>query len=410
MRKKFLEFVMADTLAILTYSLETLMKPVATIIRLLILAVLLRASPVYAASSEYTVKKDTVLADNAVQPCWISWKSAILTNADLLYTDHENWNLWVMDENGGNKRCLTAYGNNILGVNFPLDDDGKEPRIHWKGAPVVYPGQPIIIFKAENEHSAHKPAANTPTIGWDNDFWALDLRDKQYYRLTNLKSGQGLQCAAISPDGKWFAYPLRYDKGNPRKDYGLSRMVFCELIPDARGRLQFVTRFEAEPNGQMYYEPNDIYRNASGSCSLLYAADPGKVSDPYVYEWTWDGEKHSGTSKQLQATPSEHEELFMFSPDGRKIAWMKGTLFAGRYLTDLYISNPDFSGIERITWYNDRKVWPDRYKPDGSQLSRLVWKNDGTAIFLGLWIHGGRLKPFNKTEIHRLDIVRSTDM
>jgi len=95
----------------------------------------------------------------------------------------------------------------------------------------------------------------------------------------------------------------------------------------------------------------------------------------------------------------------MFSPNGRKIAWMKGTFFAGRYLTDLYISNPDFSGIERVTWYNDSKVWPDRYKPDGCQLSRLVWKNDGTAIFLGLWIHGGRFKPFSKTELHRLDII-----
>ena len=356
-------------------------------------------------ASPFTVKKDTVLAENAVGPSWIAWKSLNLPTADVVYVDHEKWNLWVMDENGGNKRCLTGYGENILGMNFPLDGDGKDPKIHWKGDPEAHPFLPIIIFKAENEYSSHKPLLNAPSIGWDNDLWALDVDKKLYYRLTNLAPGQGLQHTAISEDGKWYVYPLRYEKGNLREGYGFVKMVFCELATDGNGRLQLLKRFEVEPNGQMYYEPNDIHKNAFGSYSLLYAAGPGKCSDPYVYEWTWDDQKHSGTNKALQTTPALHEEFFMFSPSGKKIAWMQGPLFWGRYLSDLYVSNPDFTEVERVTWYNDRKVWPERYKPDGCQLSRMEWKKDGTAIFFGLWIHGGRFRPYAKTELHRVDFT-----
>ncbi|MFH1477018.1 MAG: hypothetical protein ABIH24_05965 [Verrucomicrobiota bacterium] len=391
---------------------ERMMKNIGTMSVLMTTVILLAISKslceqpqAVADPSLYKVKKDTVLAENAVGPSWIAWKSTNLPNADLVYVDRESWNLWIMDENGGNKRCLTGYGNNILGINFPLDGDGKDPKIHWKGDPEAHPFLPIIFLKAENEHSSHKPLRNAPSIGWDNDLWALDVDKKLYYRLTNLAPGQGLQHTAISEDGKWYVYPLRYEKGNPRKGWGFVKLVFCELAPDSNGRLQLLERFAVEPNGQMYYEPNDIHRNVSGSYSLLYAADRGKSLDPYMYEWTWDGQKHSGKNKALQTTPELHEEFFMFSPSGKKIAWMKGPIFWGRYLADLYVSNPDFTEIERVTWYNDCTVWPDRSKPDGCQLSRLTWNNDGTAIYFGLWIHGGRFRPFSKTELHRIDFT-----
>lgn len=345
-----------------------------------------------------------MLAGNAVGPSWINWKSRNLPDADLVYVDTMNWELWVMDEYGGNKRCLTSRGNNILGANFPLDEDGKAPEIHWKGDPEAHPFLPVIFFKAENENSIHKPLRNAPSIGWDNDLWALDVDRKRYCRLTNLAPGQGVQHTAISDDGRWYVYPLRYEKGSPRKGFGFVRMVFCEPVSDKEGRLHLEERFEAEPNGRMYYEPNDIRKNPSSSYSLLYAAGAGKLCDPYVYEWTWDGCNHKGTNKCLLATPSQHEEFFMFSSSCEKIAWMKGPLSWGRYLADLYVSNPDFTGVERLTWYNDCAAWPDRCKPGGSQLSRLVWKNDGSAVFFGLWIHGGFFRPFWKTELHRLDL------
>ena len=240
------------------------------------------------------------------------------------------------------------------------------------------------------------------SIGWDNDIWALDVQARRYHRLTNLDAGQGLQTITVSDDGKWFVYPLRYDKGNARKNFGKARMVFCEIAVDAEGGVKLLKRFEEEPNGPMYYEPSDIRKNPSGTYTLLYAAGSGVCMDPYEYEWSFDGENHAGAGKALASTP-DHEEFFTFSPSGKKIAWMRGPVSKFRYLADLYVSSPDFSGVERVTWYNDSKVWPERAKRHGCQFSRLEWNGDGTAIYFDLWIHAGPLRPFHKTELHRID-------
>jgi hypothetical protein len=229
-----------------------------------------------------------------------------------------------MDEHGGNKRCITSRGNRTLGITFPLDRDGRAPGTHWKGDPEAHPTLPVIFFKAENEKSPHKPLLNAPGIGWDNDVWALDLRRKEYYRLTRIAPGQGLQHTAISSDGLWYIYPLRYDRGTPGRDFGFDRMVFCRITTDERGRVRLEKQFDMEPNGKRYYEPNDIHRNAAGLYSLLYAATDGKLCDPYVYEWRDDGDRSSLKCKKLLSTPALHEEFFMFSPSGKKIAWMRG--------------------------------------------------------------------------------------
>jgi hypothetical protein len=60
------------------------------------------------------MKSDTILARKSVGPGWIEWDSPCLPDADLVYADRNEWNIWVMDEWGENKRCLTCYGDNIL--------------------------------------------------------------------------------------------------------------------------------------------------------------------------------------------------------------------------------------------------------------------------------------------------------
>jgi hypothetical protein len=349
------------------------------------------------------MKSDTVLARNAVGPSWIAWQTPCLPDADLVYVDLDTWDIWVMDEMGGNRRCLTCYNDNILGINFPPDDDQRPPAIHWKGDPEAHPNQPIIFFKAENENSAHRKLRNSPSIGWDNDIWALNVCSKRYVRLTHMAAREGIQHSAISDDGRWYVYPLRYDIGNPPRDFGYAKMIFCNLSVDQEGNPDLTQRFEDAPNGRMYYEPHDIRKNDSGSYTLLYTAGSKNVLDPFRYEWKCKSEKCRSANTALQTTPSRHEEFTMFSPSGKKIVWMKGPLIGLGYHADLYVSTPEFAGIKRVTWYNNCSHWPIRCRRGGAQFSRLTWKDDGTAVFFGLWIHAGPLRPFRRTELHRLD-------
>jgi len=348
-----------------------------------------------------------LLVENAVGPSWIAWDSARLPNADLVYVDTDSWEIWVMDEHGQNRRCLTRLNDNILGVNFPLDEDGDRSAIHWKGDSEAHPTKPIIFFKAENANSAHRASRNSPSIGWDNDIWAINVETLRYTRLTNLSPGEGVQHSAMSHDGQWYVYPHRYDFGDPPRDFGYARMVFNELNVEENGEPKLLKRFEVEPNGKMYYEPIDIRRNPSGTYTLLYVAGSGNRLDPYRYDWTYEGGHVIATNTRLQNTPRLHEEFTMFSPGGEKIVWMRGPWVGLFYHADLYISNPDFTQVERLTWFNDCKKWSKRCKK-GAQLSRLDWKEDGSAVFFGLWIHAP-FRPANKTELYRIDLVPPRD-
>jgi hypothetical protein len=83
---------------------------------------------------------------------------------------------------------------------------------------------------------------------------------------------------------------------------------------------------------------------------------------------------------------------------------MRGPRAGYGYAADLYLSKPDFSRAERITWFNDRERWPEMGRRHGAQLSRLDWKPDGSAVFFGVWTHGPLL-PFRKTHLYRLDFL-----
>lgn len=349
-----------------------------------------------------SITADTVLVEGAVGPSLVEWSSPCLPDADLVYVDNDTWDVWVMDERGGNKRCITCYDQNALGINFPLD--GAPDDVRWKGDPEAHPTEPILFLKAENENSAHRPST-TPSIGWDNDLWALNVCTKRYTRLTQIEPGQGLQHTAISNDGLWYVYPLRYDLGVPPLNFGFVRMVFNEVIVDNAGDVRLEKRFEDEPIGQMYYEPNDIHSNESGGYELLYVAGTGNRMDPYRYEWRCEGDSCTSDNTRLQDTPDRHEEFTMFSPSGRTVIWMAGPVVGLAYNADLYVSDPEFTDAQRLTWYNDCNTWPERCKPGGAQPSRLTWSRDGKALFYGLWIHDGLLRPFNQHELHRLDFA-----
>lgn len=356
-----------------------------------------------ASSGACAFESDSVLVDDAVGPSWIHWTSDCLPGARVVYVDHAEWNIWVMGASGEERRCLTCFGDNPLGVNFPLDEDGAPPEVHWKGDPEAHPSEPIILFKAENEHAEHRLLTTSPSIGWDNDIWALNVCTRSYTRLTTLAAGEGVQHSAISQDGRWYVYPRRRQAPAGTSDFDFAAMVFGQLTVDSGGTLHLAQRFEAEPNGEMYYEPNDVQGAGDGRYSLFYVATDTTLADPYRYDWC-EEERCAAVNTRLVETAVVHEEFTMVSPSASRLVWMRGPVQGLAYHADLFVSNIDFTGIERVTWYNDCERWPDACLKHGGQLSRLEWAADGAAIYFGLWEHGA-IAPFEKVRLHRLDLA-----
>lgn len=355
----------------------------------------------HAPLSACTVVDDRVLAVQAVGASWIPWESKCLPGARVVYVDRSDWDVWVMSESGDDQRCLTCYGNNEVGKNFPLDDDGSG-FIHWKGDPEAFPNQPIILLKAENEYSEHRALRNSPSIGWNNDIWALNVCTRRYTRLIRFSNGEGTQHTAMSEDGAWYVYPLRTSDAT-RSAFGNVVMVFGTLHADASGDLAFTEKFRRAPLGALYYEPNDIREISPGQYALFYVAGSGTELDAYRFEWCPDGSCPEA-NVSLAQTRYTHEEFLMVSPQGKKLAWMQGSKVGLSYNADLFVSQLDFTEPEQITAYNDCTLWPDRCLRNGAQQSRMTWNGDGTSLYYGLWEHGERL-PFLSAELHRLDFA-----
>ncbi len=359
-----------------------------------------------ARANTFTVVSDKIIMENATDPVFLEKDIPGLPNADLVYVDAKKMELGVMDELGKHVRNLTEKDKNVLGINFPLDEDGLPPAIHWKGAPEYIPGTSIILFKAENENSDHILDRNNPGIGWDCDIWALDLEKKKYTRLTNIDKGHGTHYSALSRDGQWYVYPLRIDMGNPEKNFGVVRMVFNRITFDKNGTVELTYNFALDPDGSMFYRPSSILQHKDGSYSLNYVAGANKILDPYRVSWNPTQEAFTISYKKLLTTPALHEELITLTPDETQMLLIQGLLRGEKYQTDLYTTDLDLVSKQRLTTYNLDKKGKPVASDLGAQISHPGWHKNGNVLFYSLWHHKGADRSYQTTEIHRLELEK----
>ena len=80
-------------------------RTAATVLQAFLAAAFLAGSGCAAESFPEFFEKDGIrirlLAENAVGPSWIAWTSKNLRDARIVYVDTDEWELRVMDENGG---------------------------------------------------------------------------------------------------------------------------------------------------------------------------------------------------------------------------------------------------------------------------------------------------------------------
>ncbi len=359
-----------------------------------------------AQADTFTVASDKIIMKGAIDPTFIDTAITGLPNADLVYTVEKQMELRVMDESGKNVRNLTEKDNNILGINFPLDEDGQPPAIHWKGDPEHIPGTSIILFKAENEHSSHIFNRNNPSIGWDCDIWALDLKKKTYTRLTNFDKGNGTHYSTLSRDGQWYVYPLRLEIGNPAKNFGVVRMVFNQITFDDSGTIELTYKFALDPDGSMYYRPASIFHHKDGSYTLDYVAGSSKILDPYRVTWDPTQEDSTIRYQQLLTTPTLHEDFITFTPDKAQMLLIQGPLKGEKYQTDMYITDLTLANKQRLTTYNLDRQEKQVASDFGAQLSHFSWHKTGTVLFYSLWTNEEQGKACRDAGIHRLELKK----
>ncbi|MBA4184851.1 MAG: PD40 domain-containing protein, partial [Acidobacteria bacterium] len=285
--------------------------------------------------------------------------------------------LWIADKNGGNPVQLT---NDAADDSYPIwHADGQ--RIIYSsnrnGAKQIFLAfldrlPPVPLFNSDSDSNVADVSSDGTKILYetfrdDSDLWGVRLEDSKEFQLT-LKSGAEFW-QDVAPNGETIAYQAACrssDGGNPLKCLILSQKIMNDnrqlqsndnrpfkmsddgfnprWSPDG-SQLAFL-RLEAVDNslwitsaaggdarkltddgilfGGFYQLPfNPVqtqdYQWSPDSRSLIYCANRGGVSN------VWKAEA-DGSIEETQLTHNEDKNKFflnpLFSPDGRRIAWL----------------------------------------------------------------------------------------
>ncbi|MBF0408367.1 MAG: PD40 domain-containing protein [Candidatus Riflebacteria bacterium] len=284
--------------------------------------------------------------------------------------------VFLMNLDGSNQHCITK------------DDVPQEIRGKHKGKATFHPGGEFLLISSENENGDHG-FKTIPGIGDNHDFWVINLKGNNFTRLTKLPMDTSLQYPRFSTDGKKLIWSQRYLKEKRAifkkgKEFGFWRIMIADFVVTSSGpRLENIKSFE--PGGRGYYEPHGF--SPDGSKIIFSAAiTPGKtqvILDIFTFDLK--------TNVLTNLTNSEniHDEMALYSPSGKDIAFMSGTFIGWfpefGYKTDLCLMDYDGKNLEKLTFFND--PGNRAYLGHNSQITKLSWHQEGTKIVFGVYLH-----------------------
>jgi len=295
--------------------------------------------------------------------------------------------VFLMNADGSNQHRIT--GNNV-----PKEILGKH-----KGKATFHPNGKYLLIGSENENGDHG-LKTIPGIGDNYDLWIIDLEKNIYTRLTRLPANSAIQYPRFSNDGKKLMWSQRYSKPKgalfrKKNEFGFWKIMIADFIETDKGP-EMKNIIDLEPGGKGYYEPHGFSQDKE---TIIFSGSIGSEKsqinfDIFTFNLT--------TKKLTNLTCSDniHDEMSIFSPDGKKIALMSGT-FVGwwpefGYKTDLYLMNSDGSNRLRLTNFNDPNS--SEYLGNNSQIAKISWSPEGDKIIFGIYIH-----KINKFHIYTLN-------
>ncbi len=256
------------------------------------------------------------------------------------------YHIYVCDTNGNNVKRLVVPG-------------WREDRQQW-AEEWTPDGQYLFCYVEKSEYvkekgHKRKPVDAIPGYGGYTDLWVIKRDGSRAWRLTDLpnKYSSGLIHAAISHDGKMFAYTERI--GAPKFgsfNLGAGSYVFrvADIVTDSFPHLINTRTFQ----------PGGI--EASGE---LDGISPDNTT--LVFYSTFESKNILATplyslnmvsGKITKLTTESFSQAPAFTPDGKHIVYMTGDgadRFPGEIQgADWWIMNPDGTEKERLTWMNKK--------------------------------------------------------
>jgi Tol biopolymer transport system component len=199
---------------------------------------------------------------------------------------------------------------------------------------------------------------------------------------------------------------IGYDDEHP---FGIWRLALAEFAADALGA-RLIDKTTANPGaaGTTFYE---AWSFSPDDSLLTVASESGAIHPGYMDVQIWD--PAAGTLSNLTRTNDAYEEQAIFSPDGRRIAFMTtrdqsprydpSRDFWGTFRTDVWLMNADGSGALRLTYFNDPAH--AEYLPGAvTRGFPVAWTPDGRSLYVDVAQNQGSTQTHETARIYRVNL------
>jgi hypothetical protein len=314
--------------------------------------------------------------------------------------------LFVAEPDGSRERCLSC-----------ADVPGGPRRNQHVGAPTWHTSGEWMVVAVEMPRHRAPHAKCHAGFGAHVDLWAVSPDGRRWRQLTRYASSvqtprfpdtpAGALIPRFSRSGRHLVWAemIGYDAEHP---FAIWRLARAEFVADALGP-RLVGKVTATPGaaGTTFYE---AWSFSPDDSVVTVASESGGIHPGFMDVQLWSPER--GTLSNLTRTNDEYEEQAVFSPDGRRIAFMstRGQSprydpsgdFWGTFRTDVWLMNADGTGAQRLTHFSD----PDypEYLPGGAvtRAFPVAWAPDGGSLYVDVSQNRGSTQTHETARIYRV--------
>ena len=368
---------------------------------------------------EYSLKSITeIVANNGGRVDWCPENNLIAYES---MTPDNKSDIWIMDSDGSNRRCLTCG-------EFP---DRYVGQSSWS------PDGQYILFQVEKEDHGildGKIPGRVLEPGWGihNDLWVMkvDVNKSQplieKWRLVEVPIGKGVVHSHFSSDGSKILWSeiISFDDSDPytwenakkafERTGNLAHVTKKWALQDWRLKvadfsavngIPFLTNISTLPrlpDTKILHEAHGFSPNGA---SVLFTSNDKRDALSWfafdIYSYNLD----TGVLKQLTETTDIWEEHAHYSPDGKKIIWSSNKGFdIGSYQREYWLMDSDGGNKKQLTHFHAYGYPEYTGAYSAMMCADNAWSADGTSVVAFIKELNGRTRVI-KCKIFRLDLT-----
>lgn len=293
----------------------------------------------------YTVQSITPWMSNAAPVGWSSSLNRVIYNS---VGTNGLWNAYSATPAGADPQCLTCTIPSLPGVGTQSN----------RGASDVSPNGQYMLVTVERQHAGMGAMWTQPGKGGANDVWLYTTDGQHAWELTNIYQLGSIALGSIWP---------RFDRtGNEIVwssmtspaigNFGYWQLKVANIVwSDGVPSLADIRTLNPMPNS--FYEP---YGFTADDQHIVFASNAGGglTSSNAIYEMNINGSGLTQISPSAPAGVANYAEFAFFTPGNDALIWGRG-YDTGVTGMDYWISNPDGSDPQRLTFFNE--PWSTEY-------------------------------------------------